>query len=219
MSANLPPYLLDSQYVVSHNTLQQFTLPVRTDGSALHRPFSATRIAGGRNTCSIENLIERLRKNMIENLDDWNETKNDSDSTFRADQMTWEVTSIQQVPHDSSLLAFDAKGSFPYTFLAGQNSKRNTMTFGGPEDLQGHFIIGVGELTDISGAKTPRPRYLSPNTISIQSLSTIGAKSSSHTPREPKMATFSDQMRITTVMNQRPTLNSSLRHACQETTS
>lgn len=154
MSANLPPYLLDSQYVVSHNTLQQFTLPVRTDGSALHRPFSATRIAGGRNTCSIENLIERLRRNMIENLDDWNETKNDSDSTFRADQMTWEVTSIQQVPHDSSLLAFDAKGSFPYTFLAGQNSKRNTMTFGGPEDLQGHFIIGVGELTDISGAES-----------------------------------------------------------------
>lgn len=50
---------------------------------------------------------------MIENLDDWNETKNDSDSTFRADQMTWEVTSIQQVPHDYSLLAFDAKGSFP----------------------------------------------------------------------------------------------------------
>ena len=91
--------------------------------------------------------------------------------------------------------------------------------FGGPEDLQGHFIIGVGELTDISGAKAPRPRYLSPNTISIQSLSTIGAKSSSHTPREPKMATFSDQMRITTVMNQRPTINSSLRHACQETTS
>lgn len=129
MSANLPPYLLDSQYVVSHNTLQQFTLPARTDGSALHRPFSATRIAGGRNTCSIENLIERLRRNMIENLDDWNETKNDSDSTFRADQMTWEVTSIQQVPHDSSLLAFDAKGSFPYTFLAGQNSKHNTMTF------------------------------------------------------------------------------------------
>lgn len=68
--------------------------------------------------------------------------------------MTWEVTSIQQVPHDSSLLAFDAKGSFPYTFLAGQNSKRNTMTFGGPEDLQGHFIIGVGELTDISGAES-----------------------------------------------------------------
>ena len=60
MSANLPPYLLDSQYVVSHNTLQQFTLPVRTDGSALHRPFSATRIAGGRNTCSIENQFAVL---------------------------------------------------------------------------------------------------------------------------------------------------------------
>ena len=28
------------------------------------------------------------------------------------------------------------------------------MTFGGPEDLQGHFIIGVGELTDISGAES-----------------------------------------------------------------
>lgn len=28
------------------------------------------------------------------------------------------------------------------------------MSFGGPEDLQEHFIIGVDELTDISGAES-----------------------------------------------------------------
>ncbi len=131
------------------------TLEMTVHANGAHEPGNTVTTEYGKMKISNKsNLIERLRRNMIENLDDWNETKNDSDSTFRADQMTWEVTSIQQVPHDYSLLAFDAKGSFPYTFLTFQRTKNNTMSFGGPEDLQGHFIIGVDELTDISGAES-----------------------------------------------------------------
>lgn len=131
------------------------TLEMTVHANGTHEPGNTVTIEYGKMKISNKsNLIERLRKIMIENLEDWNETKNDSDSTFRADQMTWEVTSIQQVPHDYSLLAFDAKGSFPYTFLTFQRTKNNTMSFGGPEDLQGHFIIGVDELTDILGAES-----------------------------------------------------------------
>lgn len=106
------------------------TLEMTVHANGTHEPGNTVTIEYGKMKISNKsNLIERLRKIMIENLEDWNETKNDSDSTFRADQMTWEVTSIQQVPHDYSLLAFDAKGSFPYTFLTFQRTKKQHDVF------------------------------------------------------------------------------------------
>ncbi len=161
------------------------TLEMTVHANGTHEPGNTVTIEYGKMKISNKsNLIERLRKIMIENLEDWNETKNDSDSTFRADQMTWEVTSIQQVPHDYSLLAFDAKGSFPYTFLTFQRTKKTTRCLS--EDPKIFKDISSSALTSsqiFQVPKAPRPRYLSPNTISIQSLSTIGARLSSHTPK------------------------------------